>query len=194
MTLQSARNAAIDFARLGARDRDWILKRLSADERARFLALVALPETRPSLDGEEGTSAFSATLHREAELARGSHGKQVNQAEGLGALATANTGLLVQILRGESDFLVAALVFCRPWPWRALLLERLGAERRSRISRLEASAMRVRPAVAATLIEAVLARLAEHRLGVANSGIEDASGASPAPPRRNLFGLSRWKA
>ena len=194
-------SASQAFGRMSRRDRDWILKRLSPEERERLLELMDRQagglETRASVESGSAPGDFASTLEQESlRHAAEPQAPQARSAAGsdavMATLGAANPGHLLQVLRGEGDFVVAALLYARPWQWRGMLLERLGAEQRARLLRLAPSAREARPAVVAALVEAVAARLAELR----SAGVGHASDpAAPAPARqRKIFGLGVWKA
>jgi hypothetical protein len=158
------RQAALALYPLGAADQDLILAELPDADHARlrgYLAELAelgfdgaanaLPSTRAPLPPQD--QRVPASAHEQVRTA---------PAAAMAALlANEPAGLVAQLLAGDA------------WPWQAELLALLEPARRAQVQRaLEARrAQGPAPACVAALLEAIGARLAEHRAAQPRSKI-----------------------
>lgn len=135
--MNGERKAALALASLGDTDRAWMLERLAEPQRARVATLLdELREMRVPFDRE-----LVKQLAPQPEAPHGLHAFDAQAV--LGAL------------EDEPDWLVALVLRARAWPWRAGLLQRLPAERRSRIGRALPHGLELGPKLVAAVLAAV---------------------------------------
>jgi len=179
------RKAALMLSSLGEADRAWMLSHVGDAERARLDPLVA--EAR-SL----GFALDAGTLKDLIQPAAGAPGARSEApppAPAQTALEAADAGAVHDVLANEPDWLIAAVVQMRPWPWREALLRLLGTERRLRVQRARPRNAELRPRTAEALLAALEARLVERA--------PEPEAAEPVAPVRhaNGVGVARklWK-
>jgi hypothetical protein len=140
------RKAALMLSGLGGRDRDWLLAQFAADERSELCALI---EELRGLG-----LAQDASLVQELSLA-----EPVAEVPRISVAASARAAFAV--LGREPDWLIAAVLRLRPWPWREAFLRLLGTEWRMSVQESVPAGGELRAKLAQTLGTAVERRIEE---------------------------------
>lgn len=143
--MDGMRKAALAIAALCDADRVWMLARLPREEQR---ALRRLLREVAAL----GIALDSPTLRELTEPAPDMAPE--------GRLQAASPPEVLALLRDEPDWLIASVLRAGAWPWRAALLEALGAERRRRVEAALDPAREPRPRALQAAREALESRLA----------------------------------
>src|SRR2546427_783732 len=136
------RTAALALHALAEQDRTWVLGRLGAPERARLASLLA----------ELQDLGLTADLN--GVEAPGSEPRPNTRP-----LDNAPAAAMAEALLAEPDWLIAAVVRARRWPWREDFLRLLGTERRLQVDGCVSRDIQMRPKAVEALVAAVEARI-----------------------------------
>lgn len=165
---QGYRRAALTLHGLQPADREWLMAQLPEGQQAQLGAHLAelvelgIPADRALLDDAMGESM---DLPRPSGASRES------------SLAHAYCDQVLQLLVVEPDQLIALVVKAGPWSWQEELLERLGVERRGRISRLLRQ-IELRPGLEEALLTGLARRL---------EGLPSPKPIGPKPLRGQIY-------
>ena len=182
------RKAALTLAGLAPRDRAWMLERLGEAERGKLAPLLK------ELDGlgfEADMLEAALTPGAPAQAAApAAPSRPAEPAAAARPLDAATAQAIHELLAGEPDWLVAALLRSRACPWREAFLRLAGAERRQRLQQALPSGVEPRTKAAQALVASLETRLAE-RLEAAEETPAEAPASEPAARWRPLVG--RWR-
>lgn len=166
------RKAALALHGLSARDRVWLLRRLSPSMRAplqsllrQLRALGIAPGVRPDESAPPPVEENTALDAAEVALVDAAGIRQVTV-----------------VMAGQAEQLQAVLLDMHPWRWRAELWDGLSAFQRSRMAELSAAAPRPRPA----MLDALLHGFATSLAPGSGSGDQYSDGEVHADATRSL--------
>jgi len=186
------RKAALTLAGLPPRDRAWMLEQLGEPERAKLAPLLkeleGLGFEADLLQAALPPGEARAAAPRAADPAPSS--RAAEPAVAPRPLDAAAAQAIHELLSGEPDWLVAALLRSRAWAWRESFLRLAGAERRQRLQQALPSGVELRAKALQALLAALERRLDE-RLEAAEA---EPAGPRVEPPARGWRPLAaRWR-
>jgi hypothetical protein len=141
---------------LAARDREWLLCSLSAEERRRVLAALMGENAEPADQGMETATVNGNGKDHSAE----SMSSPDRLDPRLAALMNASADSVADVLAGESDWTIVVLLEFYRWPWAEDFLRSLTAARMQSLREIsEHVSKSVKPKVGETLALVIAGRL-----------------------------------
>ena len=145
------RRAALCLHGLSERDCSWVLQSLPDSERMELDRLLSeLKDMGVPRDRSWLPRHFNGVRHDGSATTRSDPGMEL-----IAALSDAPVGRVVDLLNGEPDVVVAALLGCHAWEWKDAFVEKLKPMRRPQVLELQSAQWpaRVRNAIFAALLQ-----------------------------------------